>query len=101
MSVRRGAAKRHVLPDNPVWVDIPRSDGGAQLPTNTERIVDSDGQVNYMRPVSIDEALSIMWRNQIGPRIAAVLGLPCKSCNVLSALLLNRRWRMQRARRTC
>lgn len=80
MSVRRGAAKRHVLPDNPVWVDIPRSDGGGKLPTNTEKVVDGDGHVNFMRPVPLDEPLCIHWRNTIGPRVAAVLGLPRECC---------------------
>jgi hypothetical protein len=78
MSVRRFGNKG-IIPPNPTWVEIPRSDGDAsRWPTNTTKIVDGDGQINWMRPADIDEGLCIKWRIELGPRIAAILGLPCK-----------------------
>lgn len=67
----------HVLPDNPTWIDFPRSDGNTnQLPKNTTKIVDGEGQVNYMRPVGLDESLAIMWRVSVGAALAPKLGYP-------------------------
>lgn len=78
MSVRR-IANKHVIPPNPTWVEIPRTDGDANLwPKNTERVVDSSGEVNFMQPVALEESLCIHWRSQLGPRVAAALGLPCE-----------------------
>lgn len=75
MSVRRIGAKK-TLPPDPTWVSIPRTDGDRKnWPTNTEKVVSADRQVNFMRPVSIDESLSISWRCMLGPRVAAALGL--------------------------
>lgn len=79
MSVRRGLSNKHALPPNPTWVEIPRSDGDeSKWPQNTTRIVDNSGEINWMRPVDIDESLCNKWRVEIGPRVAAVLGLPCE-----------------------
>ena len=73
----RRHAGGHVLPENPTWIEFSRSDGNASLlPKNTTRIVDEEGQVNYMRPVGLDESLAIMWRVSIGTALAAKMGKP-------------------------
>lgn len=90
MSVRR-IAKNHVLPPNPTWVEIPRTDGDTGLwPKNTEKRV-VDGEVNFMHPVGIDESLCVHWRNEVGPRVAAALGLPCESFHRFNVLCSNER----------
>ncbi|KZT71979.1 hypothetical protein DAEQUDRAFT_763465 [Daedalea quercina L-15889] len=76
MSHRRSGA-HHVMPDNPEWITFPRSDGDPKcLPKNTERIVDSKGEVNYMRVVLLDESAAINWRVSIGSQLATMLNLP-------------------------
>ncbi|KAI0075301.1 hypothetical protein K474DRAFT_1664349 [Panus rudis PR-1116 ss-1] len=76
MSVRR-IATTHTLPPNPHWLEFPRSDGSKkQWPTNTQKIVDPQGHVNFMRPVGIDESLCIHWRRQAGIAVAKAMGLP-------------------------
>ncbi|RDX48172.1 hypothetical protein OH76DRAFT_1405089 [Lentinus brumalis] len=67
----------HTIPDNPHWIEFPRTDGStAHLPKNTTKIVDSEGQVNYMRPVAMDESLAIMWRVAVGTAMAARMNMP-------------------------
>ncbi|KAI1793512.1 hypothetical protein LXA43DRAFT_1001067 [Ganoderma leucocontextum] len=67
----------HALPDNPSWLEFPRSDGDpAQLPKNTTKVVDSEGQVNYMRPVGMEESLANLWRVTIGNQLAIRMQLP-------------------------
>ncbi|TFY52003.1 hypothetical protein EVJ58_g10258 [Rhodofomes roseus] len=76
MSQRKLGAKTS-LPDDPEWITFPRSDGDAKLlPKNTERIVDSSGQVNFMRPVGLDESAAINWRVGVGSQVAIKLDYP-------------------------
>ncbi|CAL1715091.1 unnamed protein product [Somion occarium] len=76
MSVRR-LGNQHTLPDNPQWLEFPRSDGSkATWPRNTEKVVDHEGQVNFMRTVGIDESLCIHWRKHVGTQVAKALGKP-------------------------
>ena len=78
MAVRR-LNNNHSLPPNAVYVEFPRTDGDSKTwPTTAEREIDGDGNVNYFRPVSIDESLAINWRKAVGPKIAEVMGLPRK-----------------------
>lgn len=73
----------HALPDNPEWLEFPRSDGDTgHLPKNTTKIVDNEGQVNYMRPVPLDESLAIMWRLGVGAQLAVRMKLPGKYAEV-------------------
>ena len=73
----------HVLPDNPSWLEFPRSDGDpAQLPKNTTKVVDSEGQVNFMRPVGMEESLTNLWRVNIGSHLAIRMQLPGEFCHV-------------------
>ncbi|KAI0675704.1 hypothetical protein C8Q78DRAFT_1150133 [Trametes maxima] len=82
----RGYAGGHTLPENPQWIEFPRSDGDTRaLPKNTKRIVDGDGQVNFMRPADLDESLAINWRIGVGSQLAARMGLPMGPNYVLKA----------------
>lgn len=73
----RNVSSGHVLPSNPTFIDFTISDGDeSQWPTNTTRAVDSEGHVNYMRPVPIDESLSIKWRCEVGASLALQLKKP-------------------------
>ncbi|OSD04794.1 hypothetical protein PYCCODRAFT_1406971 [Trametes coccinea BRFM310] len=73
----RRYAGGHTLPDNLSWLEFPRSDGDPSvLPKNTKQVVDSDGQVNFMRPVPLDESLAIGWRVSVGAALATRMGLP-------------------------
>ena len=61
---------------------FPRTDGDSSLwPSNTRRIVDRDGQVNYMHPLEPDDAQCIRWREELGRLVAEKIGLPGQ-CNV-------------------
>jgi hypothetical protein len=74
-SMPRQYSDKHVLPANPSWVEFPRSDGNENnWPQNTTRVVDNEGQVNFMRPVPLDEAgPSMKWRTDIASSLARAL----------------------------
>ena len=56
---------------------FPRTDGDSSLwPSDTRRIVDRGGQVNYMHPLELDDAQCIKWREDIGRQVAKKIGLP-------------------------
>lgn len=70
---RRVAA--HKLPDNPTWIEFPRSDGNSRSwPTNTKKVV-TGGEVNYMRPASLEDSVSIHWRVSVGDSVAKALNM--------------------------
>ncbi|KIJ65564.1 hypothetical protein HYDPIDRAFT_60372, partial [Hydnomerulius pinastri MD-312] len=80
----RGISGAHQLPANPTFIDFLVSDGDeSQWPTNTTRTIDSEGHVNYMRPVPIDESLSIKWRCEVGTSLANQLKKPVGPSYVL------------------
>ncbi|KAA1470251.1 hypothetical protein DENSPDRAFT_817793 [Dentipellis sp. KUC8613] len=82
----RNIAGGHALPSNPQWLEFERSDGDESLwPTNTECVVDHEGQVNYMRPVDDDESSSVHWRTQIAKKVAEKLGMAPNSSYVLKS----------------
>ncbi|KAH9072082.1 hypothetical protein EDB83DRAFT_2220334 [Lactarius deliciosus] len=67
----------HTLPPDPVYLDFGKSDGDTkQLPTNTKEVVGADGQVNYMKPLELDDSSNIHWRSQVAMKIAERLGRP-------------------------
>lgn len=77
--MRRFVNVKHELPPNPVFREIGRSDGDRDTwPQNTTRIVDSDGQVNYMQYVPSDEGMAINWRVQVGQALANAFNWPSK-----------------------
>ena len=79
MSVRsthKGFGSSHVLPPNPTFLDFPRSDGNSsKWPLNTTCHVDSEGHVNFMREVPLDEPLAIKWRIEVGAVLATRLNM--------------------------
>ncbi|KAH9169930.1 hypothetical protein EDB89DRAFT_2193152 [Lactarius sanguifluus] len=67
----------HTLPPDPVYLDFGKSDGDTkQLPNNTKEVVGADGQVNYMKPLELDDSSNIHWRSQVAMKIAERLGRP-------------------------
>lgn len=89
---KRKLGLSHVLPENPEWVIFPRSDGDARsLPKNTQRVIDSQGEVNFMRPVPLDESTNIMWRVSVGGQVAIKLNYPgvCTLCVPVSSILIS------------
>ncbi|KAJ7759250.1 hypothetical protein B0H16DRAFT_1534976 [Mycena metata] len=77
MSTHRNHSAKHALPSNPAYIDFPRSDGDSTLwPTNTSRIIDNEGCVNFMDPVPLDAPLSVKWRMGAGDAICVALKLP-------------------------
>jgi len=75
---KRIAANASVsLPDNPVWIEFPRSDGNSSSwPKNTSLVYAPDGSVNWMKEVGIDEGIALKWRKAVGHAIALDAGLP-------------------------
>lgn len=74
----RSVAGGHTLPPNPEFLDFERTDGDAKKwPTNTNPVVDTDGNVNYMKPLGPDDSSDIYWRCQIASKVAERLGKPC------------------------
>lgn len=88
MSVRKGNAN-HALPPDAVFIDFPRTDGDSNTwPADTERVVDAEGNVNYFRPYDHNEGTSVNWRKNIGPLVAAKLGLAGELCCHYTALII-------------
>ncbi|KAJ6518874.1 hypothetical protein C8R45DRAFT_8229 [Mycena sanguinolenta] len=88
----RSHSSKHALPDNPTFIEFPRSDGDSSLfPTNTTRIVDGEGCVNYMQPVGLDEPLSVKWRVGVGDAISVAKQLPNGKSYVLKDFPANYR----------
>ncbi|OSX63971.1 hypothetical protein POSPLADRAFT_1045115 [Postia placenta MAD-698-R-SB12] len=78
--MQEGLTANHVLPENPSWIEFPRTDGDiSMLPRNTQRIVDNEGNVNFMRPVDDNESTAISWRVGVAAQIAKKLAYPGKS----------------------
>jgi hypothetical protein len=88
-SRRLGQPAISFRPDT-VFLDFPRTDGDdSRWPTNTTRIVDADGQVNFMEPLDVDESgQARKWRSAIGKAIATKLEMQgdckCVPCSVSS-----------------
>ncbi|OCH85503.1 hypothetical protein OBBRIDRAFT_798107 [Obba rivulosa] len=73
----RSKATGFVLPNNPTWIEFPRSDGDERTwPKNTTRVVDHEGHVNYMQPTDLDERVAINWRTNVAAKVASSMGLP-------------------------
>lgn len=73
----RAVAGGHTLPSSPEFLEFERTDGDAkQWPTNTKEVVDSDGQVNYMKPLGPNDSSDIHWRCQIAMKAAERMGKP-------------------------
>ncbi|KAF8809462.1 hypothetical protein BYT27DRAFT_7162823 [Phlegmacium glaucopus] len=72
MSARRVAVDaKSEEPANPTYIDFPRGDGQPSTwPTNTTRIVDSEGQVNFFDPLPVSHSQAIRWRIAVASAIA-------------------------------
>jgi hypothetical protein len=78
-TVKRVSDKPYSLPPNPSWVTFERTDGDESLwppASKTRPETDSDGHVNYMRPLEDDDAANLRWRHGIGMAVARQLDLP-------------------------
>jgi hypothetical protein len=75
----RGAKQFSDIPDNPKFVEFERSDGNSGgWPSNTTRIVDHEGCVNFYQRVELDQPMGIKWRVQVGAALSAALNWPGK-----------------------
>jgi hypothetical protein len=76
MSARRVSEKGVTIPQNAHFLDFTRSDGdSSRWPTDTTEVIDNEGQVNFMKPVGIDDGPSIRWRVGVGQGVAKGLNL--------------------------
>jgi hypothetical protein len=79
--VRNPGQKTLSIPENPHWLDFERSDGDPSTwpsGSRTERVVDSDGHVNFLRLVDPDELHGIRWRLELASVLAHQMNLPGK-----------------------
>ncbi|EIN05974.1 hypothetical protein PUNSTDRAFT_145371 [Punctularia strigosozonata HHB-11173 SS5] len=73
----KNTPKGRKLPTNPHYLEFKRTDGSERnWPTNTTKTVDAEGNVNYMRPIPLDESACIGWRCGIGAGVALLMKLP-------------------------
>ncbi|THH32457.1 hypothetical protein EUX98_g1735 [Antrodiella citrinella] len=76
MAVRQIAKSALTFSEDTHFLEFPRSDGDkSQWPSNTKKVVDKDGAVNYMSTQTIDGAPSPIWRRNCGMAIAKAMGL--------------------------
>ncbi|KXN87418.1 Cryptic loci regulator 2 [Leucoagaricus sp. SymC.cos] len=75
MSGRRVGQPNVLFSPSTIYLDFPRSDGDAtKWPTNTTRVVDGEGQVNFMEFLDIEESGQVRkWRASVGKAIATKL----------------------------
>lgn len=84
-------------PSNPESIEIEATDGDvSRWPKNTIPEPGEDGNVNFMRPVSIEEEASKKWRTVIGKALAEKMrysdfGTKLHDANYLLALILSSR----------
>lgn len=74
--VSRNVSNTGELPENPQWLEFPRSDGDESTwPSKTQRIVE-DGEVNFMKYCHIDEPVCKRYRVAVGDAVARAMELP-------------------------
>ena len=58
------------------WIEIPKTDGHRdKWPVFTSER-DKDGNINFFRPVHIDERSAVDWRKKVGKHLAELSNLP-------------------------
>ena len=75
----RNVSNKFDLPDNPEYLDFPRTDGdSSRWPPHeqTVRVVNEDGHVDYMQYTPIEAGVCVRWRVVAGQAVARYLGLP-------------------------
>lgn len=76
MASRRLAEVPVDIPSNANVLHFQRTDGDSSLwPTNTTRIVDHEGQVNYMQHLDLDTPTALKWRLNVARAIAIDKGM--------------------------
>ncbi|KAH8093278.1 hypothetical protein BXZ70DRAFT_1010503 [Cristinia sonorae] len=71
MAVRQVSKNSVHIPDDAIFLEFPRSDGAkSNWPSNTNRVVDGSGAVNYMSPQTSEGAPSPIWRRGAGMHVA-------------------------------
>ncbi|KAG6821422.1 hypothetical protein H0H93_010146 [Arthromyces matolae] len=84
MSARRLGDRAIEMPHNPQFISFPRSDGdSSRWPTNTTRIVDNSGEVNFMNPLTLDHPQAMKWRLGTAQGIAAATGMQANPSYIL------------------
>ncbi|KAG7093622.1 hypothetical protein E1B28_007286 [Marasmius oreades] len=80
----RNISTKYELPPNPTFKEFERSDGNPSLwPANTQRVVDKDGQVNYMEYLPLDHPTAIHWRTGVAKALSKALNWPAGSSYAL------------------
>ena len=75
------------MPGEAIYLEFPRTDGSsARWPLEKLDPTPVNNEVNFMRPVATEEALSLKWRTQIGREVAQLLGHAGKCIDLLSML---------------
>jgi len=66
------------VPQDALYLEFSRSEGSpSRWPLDKLDTTPNDqGEVNFMRPIAINEPLCIKWRTHIGTEVAKLLGLP-------------------------
>lgn len=63
------------IPDNPVLIDFPRSDGDPRTwPSNTQYVEDNEGNINWMKEIGLEHPIAIKWRLVVGKALAVDIG---------------------------
>jgi hypothetical protein len=74
--VRSFGSIEAALPENPIWLEFPRSDAdSARWPTETKMVI-RDGEVNWYREVEEVESKNINWRRVVACAVANKMGKP-------------------------
>ena len=92
MSARRVSEKQVALPPNAHFLDFERSDGdSSRWPSDTTQIIDGEGQVNFMKPIGLDETSAVKWRLGVAQGLAIALKLPGIALITVSTKVSSRR----------
>lgn len=68
MSARRVSEKQFAIPPNAHFLDFERSDGdSSRWPSDTTQVIDSEGQVNFMKPIGLDETDALLGLDILSP----------------------------------
>lgn len=67
-------------PADALWIEFPRTDGNRKRWPMFAGERDNDGNINFFRPVDIDEKAAVDWRKKVGKHLA--------ECRKLSSMFL-------------
>lgn len=73
----RRPAETFSLSASPTYLDFLRTDGNvSSWPTQTTRIIDAEGHVNYYEPLTPEHPQHIRWRTTVADAVARHLNMP-------------------------